>query len=351
MSHFSVIVALPGGTDLAKVDTVLHDVLEPWNENTEVEPYRVYEEGGPEDFWWVEGRRRDAEDHKNGTGIKPYVPDLLGWSSAESKETPEEQAATIAEGAKWAERIGEHPTWEHVIALYKEQYGEDDNECPTYDPETGRAYQMSTRNPESQWDWWQVGGRWSGYFTAKPNTETIPSARDWNTDPDADAPGKCNGGAIRNLDLDAMRNAAEVAAFGEYRKWEELLAAHPAAKPWSHFYGLVEAEEISIDVAREEYRQQPLIQATRKSTEFGLGCPIDHFLLPRAEYVAEARRGAVPGYALVTLKGEWVAPGRMGWFGVSSESAGEKSAYRTAVNEYLDSIDEDTVLVAVDCHI
>jgi hypothetical protein len=355
MSHFSVIVALPGGTDLTKVDTVLADVLEPWNENKDVEPYRKYEEGGPQDFWWVEGRRRDAENLKNGTGIKPYNPEMFAsFSTAESRETPEQQRAKIAEGAKWCERIGEHPTWEHVIALYKECFGEDDSECPLYDPETGRAYQMSTYNPESKWDYWGVGGRAGGKFIAKPGASVIEPARRWDSPERIDEPLRCDGGAIKDLDLQAMRNAAEVDAFGRYWAWEELSAQYPAAKPWSHFCDLAKDGFMTWDEARSEYRTQPLVKAADKAHErlgIGMGCPIEEFSSPREEYVAEASRAAVPGYALVTLKRGWVAPGQMGWFGMSSESRDEYSAYRTAVNQYIDSLDESTVLVAVDCHI
>lgn len=31
--------------------------------------------------------------------------------------------------------------------------------------ENGQAYRMATYNPNGVWDWWQVGGRWTGYLT------------------------------------------------------------------------------------------------------------------------------------------------------------------------------------------
>ena len=30
---------------------------------------------------------------------------------------------------------------------------------------------LTTYNPESQWDWWVIGGRWGGYLTLKPDAE------------------------------------------------------------------------------------------------------------------------------------------------------------------------------------
>lgn len=58
MSHFPVLVCLPGDTSPEKLEEVLGDVMEPWNEHREVEPYRSFEEGSPDDFWWVSSVRR-----------------------------------------------------------------------------------------------------------------------------------------------------------------------------------------------------------------------------------------------------------------------------------------------------
>lgn len=149
-----------------------------------------------------------------------------------------------------------------------------------------------------------------------------------------------------------MRDAAAREANARYDKWEAISAATPVAQSWSHFTGLVEVGEIDIKTARSQYHSQPRIAAAKAADlENWDGCVVDEFLPPREEYVAEARCGAVPAYALVTLDREWVAPGRMGWFGMSSDGPGERSGYRIAVNTYLDQLDPDTFLVVVDCHI
>ncbi|HEX6681530.1 MAG TPA: hypothetical protein VF062_01960, partial [Candidatus Limnocylindrales bacterium] len=141
-------------------------------------------------------------------------------------------------------------------------------------------------------------------------------------------------------------------ANGRYDTWEKLAAEHPPAQAWSRFCDLAEVGEITWDQAREGYNRQPLVVAARKAFEEMFGpCPVDEFLPPREEYVASKRRGAVPGYALVTLEREWVAPGRMGWFGMSSDGPGEREGYHVAVNQYLGQVDAATVLVVLDCHI
>jgi hypothetical protein len=367
MSHFSVLVCLPGNTDLPKLDHVLSEVMEPWDENRRVEPYRDYEDGSPDEFWWVRSVRHGAEHHCNGTGIRPHDPNVLGYSTdGPVRETPEQQRAAFAEDARYAEQLGDQPGWELVVRLYNEKYhpgnalaevtDDSDSERLHYDPETNRAYTISTCNPESMWDYWRIGGRWRNYFVAHDLAAGLVTAhRSWDSPPEpTDRLGviRCDGGPISALDFEAMRRAEEREAHKRYDRWETVAAAHPPARSWSEFCSRAELGEIGWDEARQAYGAQPLIAAWREDRDnmFG-GCPLAEFLPPREEYVAEARRGAVPGYALVTLDREWVAPGRMGWFGMSTDSTGEKSAYRIGVNQYLDQLDPSTVVVVLDCHI
>jgi len=368
MSHFSVLVCLPKTTDLANLETVLDDVMAPWDENTRVEPYPRYEDGAAEDHSFVWAARKAVEDLRNGTGLKAYDPTYLGWSTDRTNETPEQQRAGFAEGAMWAERLGEHPTWELVVKLSNEKYypatqlavpGEEDDEPDDrlhYEPETDRAYTLSTYNPESKWDYWRIGGRWGDYFPAKEaGPGLIRGGRGW------DSPKKdpftrmqhphCDGGPIRLLAFDVMRDEEERLKGQRYDLWEKVSADTPPAKAWSHFYGLVELKEIDMDAARKLYGDQPRIASAKQHDEFRWACPVEEFLPDREEYIAAARRGAVAGYALVTLDREWVAPGRMGWFGMSSDGPGERDGYHHAVNRYLDQLDQDTFLIALDCHI
>lgn len=364
MSHFSVLICLPAGTPLEKLEDEIGRRMERWNECRDVEPYRDYEEGAAEDFWWVSAVRADAEHHRNGTGIKPHDPDMLGWSSAYTRDTPEEQRAKFAEQAAWSDRLGKCPTWETVARLYNERYGygtelaqtgdASTSETLHYDPESGRAYTMSTRNPESMWDYWRIGGRWRGYFQVKDRGPGLIAAeRSWDS-PKAE-PGdwvKADGGPKRMLDFEQMRSNAAVEANAEYDKWDAVCAGTPAAQSWQDIASLAQLGEITWDEARRRYNTQPRIEAARQA---GLGdwdCPVERFMSGREEFVAEQRRAAVPGYALVTLDEEWVAPGRMGWFGASSDGPGERSGYRSAVNAYLnDKVADDDLLVVLDCHI
>lgn len=372
MSHFSVLICLPGSTPLEKLEDEIGRRMERWNENRDVEPYRDYEEGGPEDYWWVGAMRRGAEAHRTNAPVELRDSimnrDEKVYRNGVGYQTRDEYIAyEIADrerDARWAERLGEHPTWETVATLYNERYGHgkqlategdaSDSETLHYDPETGRAYTMSTRNPEAMWDYWRIGGRWGGYFLVGQNGPgLITSPRGWDSpEPEADGKQRADGGPKRLLDFEAMRAEAEAKANAEYDKWDAACTGTPHADSWAHFYGLVEVGEIDRDEARRRYNAQPRIKAAKAAGLGGWDCPVEQFMSGREEYVAEMRRAAVPGYALVTLDEEWVAPGRMGWFGMSSDGAGERSGYRSAVNAYLDDkVADDDLLIALDCHI
>jgi hypothetical protein len=352
MSHFCVLVCLPGATPREDLLDVIGARMERWNEDREVEPYRNYEEGSAEDFWWAKSIRRNAEHYRNGTGIKPYDQDGPTVSSESSRKPPDDQRAHLAWGALLAGRLDEPATWETVVTLYRERYGDGDDDRLHYDGDTDRAYTMSTYNPDSKWDYWRIGGRGRDRFVAKQESPLlVHSKRDWDS-PKAThvRQRRCDGGPIRLLDFEAMRREAEKKANARYTDWETVAAKHPTARGWDHFVGLVEAKSIDIGGARRTYGDQPLIAEWRTRDEWG-DCPVQEFMPPREEYVARARAAAVPGYALVTLDEEWLAPGRMGWFGGSSDGPGEREAYHVAANKYLETVNPDIILVALDCHI
>lgn len=372
MSHFSVLICLPGSTPLEKLEAEIGRRMERWDENRDVEPRREYEEGGAEDYWWATSVRRGAQELREGAPSRVRYDEVFKWWSRGGSynfdteaEARKHERDDREDDSRWAERLGEHPTWEIVAALYNEKFGhgkelatagdETDSETLHCDSETGRAYTMTTRNPESFWDYWRIGGRWGGYFLVTQNGPgLITSPAGWDSPkPEKDGRQRVDGGPKRLLDFEAMRDEAEQQANALHDKWDAICADTPAATSWPDFASLAQLGDITWDGARRRYREQPRIAAAQRLDELSWSdCPVVRFMSGREEYVAEARKGAVPGYALVTLDGEWCAPGRVGWFGMSSDGPGERSGYHSAVNAYLaDKVAADDFVIALDCHI
>lgn len=382
MSHFTLVVCLDKSVDLSRneegqsngLTLALDLALDRFDENKEAKPRREYSSDTPDTFWFTEVARRERQHYLDGTGLKEYDPSCLGWSSKYSKDTHEVQRAHQFEWMKIADKLDACAkvtnglTWLDVITLY-ERYMRRKNEPVTvfYDTEKDQTYEISTYNEDSKWDWWCIGGRWSGYFKAKEDVfRTLDSdhAADiippqnlgrWNSPKhDVEKLRKLvDGGRVRYLALEVMRSDAAAKAHAEYDVYESLLVTYGVALPWSSFYGRVEAGEITRDEAREQYNAQPLVKAFKEIEEYKweMGCTIAEFSVSREEYVERHRSRAVPGYALLTKKGEWMAPGSMGWFGCSDDTDETYEAYTFEANKYVDELDPDDIMVMLDLHI
>lgn len=303
VSHYSVVVCL---SDPDK----LKDVLAPFDENLDVEPYRDYEKGDPKDFWAVTVLREES-----GLNLDD---------------------ATL--------------TWAQVAEAYNARYSDDDQMLVD---DSGRAYTISTYNPESKWDYWRVGGRWGGYFRVRPGCEAqvIKPERGWDS-PDLVLANACDGGPKAALDLAALREAKADEARKTYAEFHALVAGTPEARPWSEFVDLLDkVEGYTIDQARSEYHSQPRVEALKGSDFRWHDDAIATFQKPERLYVEHERARAVPGYALVTIDGKWMAPGQMGWFGMGSDDESSRIGYWEAANAYIESLPESAWLIAVDCHI
>jgi hypothetical protein len=317
MSHFSVVVCLPP-MDADKVSDALDAVLAPYDENMVTEPYREYIEDAPKLWETALKWYSDNPDRKPAGLDELSIPAVL--SDYRSTEVFEE-----------------HPA-DSPVALY---------------------YSLSTYNPKSKWDWWTVGGRWGRYFPVKNgdigHPELMRGERRRSSPADSvENRDRVDGGRRRLLDFDALRAFAVSEAGDRYDRWTALVDGLPEAQSWAHFVGRVrdDTDPYSIEMAREDYQQQSRVRKARESKEFRWADNvIGRFAPDRDTYTRRAAEGAVPGYALIDLDGEWIAPGEMGWVGLSSDTEEDRAAYEARANTYLDGLPDDAWVVVVDCHI
>ena len=71
----------------------------------------------------------------------------------------------------WALPEADRPEWEDYIAPYQTVADRVEQAHPLYhqpDPACdachGTGNRLTTYNPDSQWDWWVIGGRWDGWL-------------------------------------------------------------------------------------------------------------------------------------------------------------------------------------------
>jgi hypothetical protein len=239
---------------------------------------------------------------------------------------------------------------------------DENKEVESYE-EDGETY---WRNPQAKWDYWLIGGRWRGYFPiadgAAPPTvvneaESVDGAPEliaaeyrghFPEFHDLPTAGYCDGGRIRALDLKRKRDEAGDKAEKDWNEYAAAIHGTPQHTPWSEFRARVELSEQS---APKPWKQLVEEAYDRGRVAAGLASEDTFDHLTRDEYVQQQRDRAVPGYATVRADGRWMAPGRMGWFGMSDDDPDSYAYYVREANKYLDSLPQDAFLVALDCHI
>lgn len=194
-------------------------------------------------------------------------------------------------------------------------------------------------NPKAKWDWWVIGGRWTGLLKAKPGVVGVGGA--------PNRPGYYDRMQCGNVDFEGMMQDAANAANAAYSKYEAATKGLEAPKPWNEF-----RKEFgdNIDAAREAYNAFEYIKAVRKAGLVSWGeDPGEKFRVSREEYVEQAKYLALAPYAILH-EGEWIARGEMGWFGISNDDVSDQDWAKKAT-ELLLSLPEDTLITVVDCHI
>lgn len=160
----------------------------------------------------------------------------------------------------------------------------------------------TTYNPDSKWDWYVIGGRWNGELPIKGRVFNEDELEDQYSDDVYN-----NYCKIKNLEL--RREASEKEIKEMQERYEEMITKGNWFKP-------------------EYYKQKyPTFEAYKDNElEFST-------------------------YALLTSDGEWVEPGEMGWFGMSSASPEEEANFINIFRDKLGKENPENYFVLVDCHI
>lgn len=335
MSHFSVLVAIPGAELGESASSIVYselpDILEPYCESTENPAYLQFED-----------QEDDCRDEYN-TGICHAVrfPDgriasvyhadvrklfelkgeTLCIASTHSKDYSDEQLTALLEKCEYLPACPNTQVYPTFDAFMDEWHGMSNNNLQ-------HRYGYFS-NPQAEWDWYQIGGRWPGAFLVKDSTEDFISSEDSGEDDNVPGYKSCSGARKKDICWDKMKEIAQAALRAKYQALCEILA------------GTREKEGIMAikDGALYGWSAFPLLSAGE--TE--------------AEYLKRHRAGdddfGIPSfYAYVDVDGIWHGQGDMGWFGISMNDKSEND-WNAECHQFIQDCCDSTVLVMVDCHI
>lgn len=211
---------------------------------------------------------------------------------------------------------------------------------------------INRTNPDRKWDWWVIGGRWTGSLLLKPKARGIVGRPGVMTER---APaGYADQARKGDVDFAQQRNDEEAKARilwtetrritgnASWESWEDTLIRHCGPED--------KRDYSAIETARAEYRGQPAIELLKGSKRDAYLWQIDDDLaLDLERFIEIARLKACAQYAFVR-EGKWTERGRMGWWGMASDEVSQAQWLRM-FNDMLDGIPDDTLLTVVDCHI
>lgn len=196
-------------------------------------------------------------------------------------------------------------------------------------------------NPNSKWDWWLIGGRWSGSLELKEGKSGAAGRK-----PLVMGGGESDGidQALKgDIDFESkMKGAADEAAI-EYDKAAKIIDR----REWKTWKECRESAE-SIDIARDEYNNQLVIKDLKKEWDSPFA-DLCEFKTDRDSYIKTKANSAISTFA-VLKDGKWYERGDMGWWGCVSDEK-EVNSWNGEFKDLLDTIPDDKFLTVVDCHI
>ena len=281
-------------------------------------------------------------------------------------DNPEEQLAPYSESIETAPRVREEVSDEEIQSMI-EYYKNPENgghEYTTFDEivekkgndwngnrwekRDGVWVEVTTYNPKSKWDWYQLGGRWTGFLKLKQGANgEVGEPGILTTEAEE---GYVDAALKKDIDFEGMKNDAGEKASKRYDEVMSYIGHTEPNKPWTEFIERVKKEEITIDDAREQYHTQPRLVAVKENQkELGFILDADRFLVSKEEYVEQARNNAISTFAVVK-DGKWYEKGEMGWFAMVSNEM-DQNEWNKKVDELIASLEDDTLISIYDCHI
>lgn len=232
--------------------------------------------------------------------------------------------------------------------------------------EKGEVLKLIDRtNPNAKWDWYQVGGRWAGFFKLKEGATGTQGTQSWmqRMQNEAYPQGSADQAYKGDIDFDTIREKERIEAGSNYDKLLRLLGEDTMPKLKYTWKEVIDGEKFAnLDIQEKRaiyHAQKPIEKINTLSRDEKIDKEDRSFLTwleyekyngkTRDEFVAKAGQSAISTFAVI-LDGKWYERGEMGWCAVVSNEK-DQDQWDEEFSKLLESVPDDTLLTLVDCHI
>lgn len=307
MSHFSCMIVLPEEPESDKhLKEVLRILLAPFDENTEVDPYRSYTDK-PDPNW----RELDANNIKFKELIDAGVERKIVWKQVYGDATEVKRGLQYPYWNAYHEGGVNPENDTEVSAWTKASWSEDG----MFEVDDNGIYQMSTYNPQSQYDWWELGGRWLGYFQVVEGAKSFLGSPGLFTDAPSSAEGTVPADCARKGDI-AVTGMQLAVAHKRGQTYDEAFKRYPHDE---------DSRSSVFDVTPGQSREDYILS----------GSSVTDVLKPYA----------------VLAEGVWRDAGKMAWFGMDNSTAQSRESFNTWFERFWQGMPDDAWLAICDLHI
>jgi len=212
--------------------------------------------------------------------------------------------------------------------------------CFAIEDESGNIIKIARiTNPNSKWDWWVIGGRWSNYWSLKPGAVGYCGESLGAPEKSEEGIEKADCARKSGIDFESMMAKRLSEKLADYKRFHEILNGREIFS-----FSTMIARHGDHDEARAAYWAQEAMQDLRRADLF---FKIDDFILSEEEFIKKVETDSFVTFA-VLYNGEWHESGSMGWFGMVSN---ENEDWSAVFKKMLAAIPDDKYLTIVDCHV